>query len=271
MTIWDLKEKIISEMRDGLCQPNSDNPILFTMEFYALLHELGMFDEKDKQRLHDAIKAVAMRDKEGKIIPGLYTRRAGTDDDWVRKDQHDNYTAICSSRIFGKEFIKYAKEIVEYGRKTFYSYDNRAPFRFSVHSFKSLLLGFFKAPSKENLISVGQTFECWRQGWNVFFYKSCADMFHFYNLHNYVWFMGKIWTEYKFKYSKPEHTSSRLLSWLRMKAIGDKWYMKLVSGYWQRKLDGMYKNGITDVFEIYHGASSDLYLLATYLTKEEKA
>ena len=224
---------MISEMdKYGLYQGGSDNPILFTIQFYSLCKLLGGFDEKDRARLHQAINALAMRDKEGRVIPGLYTRRGGTDDDWVRKDQHDNYDALASSSMFGDDFKRYAKEILEYGRKNFWSYDNRKPYKFS--------------------------FECLRQGWNMFHFAACCDKITPLQALNYVWYWGATYSEFAWEGG----SSGKMLSFIRFGATKDLWYIKPMYNYWKNKVKEEEPDEMVGFFKRYHGENSDLYKLA---------
>ena len=247
-----IKAKMISELYNGLYyQYYSDNTILFTMEMYALFHELGIFDEVDADRLHKAIRNLGRRRSGGfgeDIIPGLYNRNPGRDD---RKDQWDNYAAISFSVMFGKEFQRYPQEILQYGKKFWwYSYDNRAPMKFSVHKL------FDPLPNLKY-------FECVRQGWHVFTYQVSADCVP--NPLFYLWYVGKV----SFENNDPNKTTGKLISWLRYKAIGHKWYMRPFRWMFNRKIKKLYGDkGITEAFRIYHGEDSDLYKLSLCLLGE---
>lgn len=244
----EIKAKMISELHDGLYfRYDTDNTILFTIEMYALFHELGIFDKDDAKRLHKAIRMVGRRASGGlgsDIIPGLYNRNPGRDD---RKDQWDNYEAISCSTQFGEDFKQYSEEILKYGQIFWwYSYDNRAPGKFSVNS-------FWKSFPNWNY------FECCRQGWNVFTYQVNAG-----NAPNplyYLWFVGKILIEN----DDPADTSGKLITWLRFRAIGHKWYLKPLKWLFNRKIKKIYKNGIAGAFKVYHGENSDIYKLAMCL------
>ena len=243
-----IKAKMISELHDGLYYRfGSDNTILFTIEMYALFQELGIFDNDDAERLHKAIRKLGRRASGGTssdIIPGLYNRKPGQDD---RKEQWDNYEAISTSAVFGDDFRKYSEEILRYGRKfLWYSYDNRSPNKFSVHSFWKPFFNW-------------RYFECCRQGWNVFTYQVNAKETP--NPFYYLWFVGKILLEN----DNPQDTSGKLITWLRFRAIGNKWYIKPLKWMFDRKIKRIYKDGIAGAFKVYHGVDSDIYKLAACL------
>ena len=221
----DLKARVLVTMdKHGLYKAGTDNPILYTVQFYCLCKRAGLFDEEDLNRLHRAINSL-------QVIPGLYNRRPGLN---TKKDQHDNYCAIASTVMFGKEFEYYSRSIDDYGAMNHYSYDNRNPLSFS--------------------------FDCWRQGYSVFFYRACAGRYT--GLFNYLWFIGKIWSEFHFRGKEKSYTSSHLLSWLRFEAIGHKWYVKPIYRYWKRKIRRKYRKGLAEAIGIYHGNTSILYEMA---------
>lgn len=256
--LLELKKKVVESMEEhnGLIKHRSDNPVLFTVELYTVLKENYMLDEEDLERLHKAINAVAMRDKDtGKIIKGLYTRRAGTEDDYVRKDQHDNYVGIACTSMFGKEFEKYAEAIDDFGFKHLY-HNNRKP--------------------KRNNIFTKGFWETIRQGFDIALYRMCCDRWP--GIFNILWFYSKIMFEIwdfkkvqlwplKIDRVSRGYTSSRILSWLRFKAIGHKWYINPIMKYWYKNLYKIYPKGIQEVFEIYHNGSSNSSTLLKELSK----
>jgi hypothetical protein len=256
-----LKKQILSEFRTFKDEPEtnqglyyqrgSDNPILFTIQVYALFKELGILNLADKLRLYAAIELIRRR-KSGGIggqdpVKGLYNRRPGADD---RKDQWDNYEAISSSVMFGEEFKLYSEEIDDYGKKFWWpSYDNRSPYRFSIHSFWKPFPNF-------------SYFECCRQGWHSFTYKAYAS--RYFGIFNFLWFAGKVLVEN----NDPQETSGKLISWLRYKAIGYKWYIKPFSWWFKKRMKKMYgKNWMIELIRIYHGEDSTIYKLAKCLEK----
>lgn len=246
-----LKEQILKEFEwNGLYYRfGTDNTILFTIEVYALFHELGIFDEIDAQRLHDAISYLWRRESGGlgnDIVEGLLNRNPGRDD---RKEQWDNYEAVSCSVMFGDEFKKYSKQILKYGERFWWwSYDNRVPYKFSKHSFWSPFPNW-------------NYFECCRQGWNIFTYKACANYFP--GIINSLWYFGKVLLENE----DPKATSGKLISWLRYKAIGNKWYIKPFKKIFEKKLKKLYGDrGIIECFRIYHGENSTIYKLAECLS-----
>lgn len=213
--LQELKNKAFESMKDDLLCPDSDNPILYTIQFYRLLGRHNLFGPCCYDKLFKAIMSLRER-------PGLYNRRPGYN---KKKDQHDNYTAIACSVMFCEEFQLFAEEIDNYGRKHFYSYNNVPPYRFK--------------------------FSCWRQGFDVFLFRVCADRYP--GIINYFWFMGKIFFEFMGRGKDKNHTTSHMLSWLRFEAIGHKWYVKPIHSYWKKKMLKKYSiNYIDDIISIYH-------------------
>ena len=245
----EIKKQILSEFKNGLYyQFESDNTILFTVEVYALFHELGIFDQTDALNLKNAIFWLYRRKSGGQgadIVKGLFNRNPGRDD---RKDQWDNYEAIAATVMFGSKFKHYSEEIDDYGKKFYIpSYDNRSPNRFSAHS-------FFK-PFPNWLY-----FECCRQGWHTFTYRAYAD--RYVGVFNFLWFAGKVFVEN----NDPNETTGKLISWLRYKAVGHKRYVKPFKWLFDRKIKKLYGDqGIVEAFKIYHGEDSSIYKLAKCL------
>lgn len=242
---------------------NTDNTILFTTHFYSLLHDIGIFDMDDFSRLNYAIlwlqRDFTDSDGDKHYVLGLYNRKPFLNN---RKDQHDNYCAIACSGVLVPEGHKsrtlFAKHIDSYGKITkkctlglLPSYDNRAPYKFSINPFwKPLLSGKIR--------EAFNYFECVRQGFDVFMYKVCADRWPFgLTGINYLWFVGKT-----LMLGPKKETSGKLLDYLRFKALKHKWYIKPWYLLWNKRINKMYENGIADCFKMYHGANSDLYKLA---------
>ena len=245
MNILDIKNNIISEMKDGLYAYKSDNAILFTVEFYILCKNLGIFDDDDKKRLHHALSKIARYVNEDRV-KGLYNRRPEAN---TRKEQHDNYMAICATTIFGDEFKKYSNEILDYGKQFWwYSYDNRSPNQFSINP-------FWKPLFRLKFLEALKYFECCKQGYHVFFYQVTAK--RFINPLYYLWFVGKCLVE-----RNDRQTSGKLLNWVRFSTIGNKWYMRWLVRRWERRMAKIFGDDyLSKIFEIYFGKDSDLHKL----------
>lgn len=232
----------------------TDNTILFTIEFYAVLHDIGILTMEDLNRFREALYWIRRRKSGGlgeDIVPGLYNRNPGRD---MRKDQHDNYCAIASSRMFGKCWSLYAQEIDDYGKQFngfLYSFDNRVPYKFSINPFWAPLW-------KRDWAGVAKYFECARMGWNVFIYKVCAGRWPFgFTALNYVWWIGSVLVK------KPyDECSGKMLNYIRFKAMNHKWYVRIWHKFWLKNIESQYTNGIADVFNIYHGPERSITKLA---------
>ena len=119
MNKHELKQEVIKTMVWGLYQADSDNAIIFTMQFYTFCKMLNILSFEDVSKL--AVTVEALQEKSG-----LYNRRPGLN---TRKEQHDNYVAL----ILAGEFIpqsQIAQEIEKYGQKHFYCYNNIPPYNF---------------------------------------------------------------------------------------------------------------------------------------------
>jgi len=236
MDKFKLKEKVISKMgMYGLCEPGSDNPILFTAEFYHICKKLKMFDKDDSDRLDKALLFLTES-------PGLFNRRPKLN---TRKEDHDNYVGIVSCSVLSKYARKCLENILWYGEHNFYSYDNT---RVNTYSF-----------------------DCQRQGFDIFLYKVAAghSPWHWFGI-NYLWFIGKIFFEFKFKGKEFEHTSSHLLSWLRFLTIGDNKWVKPIKNYWIKKMKKKYgEKWLLTIFRIYFGVYSELSELIEWLNPED--
>ncbi len=133
MTPAEIKQAVISQMNsDGLYMYDSDNAILFTLEFYLLCQAHGILDESDPPRLRKALNALRRLDDNAQPIPGLYNKRDGST---AQINSHDNYVAIVCSILLGDEFIDVPTEVDNYGRAHFYFYNNVNPGQFNITAF----------------------------------------------------------------------------------------------------------------------------------------
>ncbi len=151
----------------------NDNGILFASIFYLVLDELKLLDWADKERFLEAIEHI-------EIQPGLYRRKPGDD----RSEAHDNYLGIAAcSYLFD---TKHSKDILDYGGRTGYLYNNVDP----------------------DLFVLGQI----RQGGDIAFYKICAG--HIPAPWEFIWLMiGLILNCFS------KNASTTQLCWLRTEIL----------------------------------------------------
>lgn len=114
-----------------------DNGLLFAAEYYYLLKEKGLFDEKV-----DALRAQSAVDS-CRIEPGLYNRNRGRGNDTESFDDYVGITAL--SVLLGNSW---GLDICTYGDSHGYTFDNVHPKKFSLWA--------------------------WRQGADIAFYQLCA-------------------------------------------------------------------------------------------------
>lgn len=236
MNKYELKQQVIDSMSEhGLYRAGSDNPILFTVEFYALCERLKIFNLEDAKRLKNSIDALQER-------PGLFNRRPGLN---TKMEDHDNYVAIEASAYLTGLTWGIVIDIERYGQKNFYCYDNTRPNKWSLD---------------------GQ-----RQGFDIFLYKVNAGsgVFHWLGI-NYLWFAGKIFFEFQGPGKEKDHTTSHMLSWLRFLTVGSSFWIKPIQCYWKKKmLDKYGEKWLYEIYKIYHGENSPLTKLAGMIDPKE--
>jgi hypothetical protein len=221
MDAKDLKAKFLSEMNEyGLYRGGEDNPILFTMEGYVILKELGLFTWGDEIRLAKSLDAL-LRKVNGLPIYGLYNRRPKEDN---RTQHHDDYVGIVASTYLSKLFQWDAWDVCKYGRMNFYSYNNVEPYKYALRS--------------------------QRQPFDIMLYRIAANVnIGLIGLIGLIHYYFKILLYFK---QDPSDTSSKMLDWLRLKTMGHKWYIKPAKWIFNKMLTRKYKNGFLDVIDIYH-------------------
>lgn len=90
------------------------NGILFLAIFYAVAKKIDLLSQNDLTHAFDTLKKI-------EIEPGLFKREPTNRE----LEAHDNYVGICFlSVIFD---LYFARQVVEYGTKTGFMYDNKNP------------------------------------------------------------------------------------------------------------------------------------------------
>ena len=92
---------------------DNDNGVLFLAFYMMLKKKLGKIDQSDLDHSFRAIKSI-------EVEPGLFARAPNN----IQMEAHDNYMGICSLSVLFE--FAFAREIVELGTKTGFSYNNRA-------------------------------------------------------------------------------------------------------------------------------------------------
>lgn len=159
---------------------DNDNGILFLAYFHYLLEEQGMLDESDKEIADNAIQRL----RHGDVL-GIFDRNPGRAFD---PEAHDNYNAITSLSIL-HGLDHYPIEIVNYGIKHGFTYDNTSPGKLSLKR--------------------------WRQGTDVSHYKIAFGAIP--TPYETLWLaLGTLSTVFEKPHVKASNT---LLNWLRQKSI----------------------------------------------------
>jgi len=222
-TLLEIKQQIIAQMdSNGLYLWDTDNAILFTVEFYLLCKAQGILDADDAPRLRKALDSLRTKDANGNVIPGLYNKRINSND---QINSHDNYVATVCSVVLGSEFVDVPSAVDDYGRAHFYFYNNVNPGQFNVTAFMQ--------PSE----------------WAL--YRICAGRSP--GVIPVIWFYGMVFINYFGQNANPQVTSEKLLDWIGFQAVGGKWYMQWIQNYRLAKMKQEYPNGIQDTFKSYFG------------------
>ena len=215
-------------------QAESDNAILFTVQFYLLCYLHGDFQELDQENLIDCLYSL-QRIKDGRIIRGLFNRKPLEN---TRTQHHDDYVAIALAPLFGID--DFAKDIVRYGNKNFHCYNNVNPGKFSILRMRQPFdIMFYRIMAKEPIGIIGAV------GYIQYFFKILFYLFQ-----------------------DKSKTSSKLLDWLRLNGM-KKWYILPLTKLFNAVLLSKYKAGIYDLIKIYHYTSPELQELAAGIVKVE--
>lgn len=153
----------------GKGHKENDNGILFLAYFLYLVPT----DKLDLDATFRVIKSL-------EVEPGVFARHPNNQ----MLEAHDNYVGICALSVLFN--FSFAREIVEYGTKTGFSYNN--------------------------LDTSNQQIRTTRQGGEIAFYKLCCSYVP--TVWELVWLVGGI----AVAGFKGDH-STTILSWLRLEAI----------------------------------------------------
>lgn len=227
------------EENKGFFMYHSQNAATFTNRALMLLDENDDVGDNMINMFDKGMYRLTLR-YSGDHIRGLYNRKVL----WTSRDQeHDDNTSISSTGYFGlnghsKDILWYAKEMkrklpfyMRYIPFISYSYDNVHPWNWAA---KYL-----------------------RQPFDVVVYKI--------NAKKYIGLGGALGILHLFLkilfqeliFELKSETSSKLLTYARLKSIKHKWYAKPCVWLYNFMLRCLYKNGIEDVIAIYHWQNDD--------------
>lgn len=226
-------------------QPNldewTDNPLYFTAIYHKIVKKLGAEKHaaysNQRRYFNTYIEQCAKRDF-GKKILGLYSRRPNVSCSTLTHGEFawDEYfypRIISQDEMIGlvsffydNNMQKELNEIYEYGKKTFWSYDNRCPNEFTFRGFQARFLyavPLYKIAAKRSVGLFGQ----------ILFCIDCI-----------------ISTRYKY-----ETTNQKLLYWTMSDVVLDKgpWLMRKAMSYFGKKMNQMY-GSVGGMMEVYFGA-----------------
>ena len=251
------EEKWISEYHGMELQPvaepdkrHNENGILFLSYYYTLKYILGKLRHSDIAKFQIITENITTYRADGNKIQGLYDRGAGESmlkKEDIRTISHDNLTAIaCFSKLMESEGLAYHKKIREHGSKNMWRFDNVYPEkpRWSrlMHPrdvvFWSYISGQFWAKLFIWYPILEMIYTCYRM-------KEGRPRLH-------EKFINFIKTR---KWQKTETylvpTSGKLLSFLRLISIKDKFVGKISWRICSWLISKNFSNGWVDVFQIY--------------------
>jgi hypothetical protein len=157
----------------------NSNGILFLAIFLMLLKKCDCLDQTDLDKSFVALEKI-------RIQPGLYKRAPNHPE----LEAHDNYVGVCALSVLFE--LKDAREVVEYGTRTGFAYDNLNP----------------NNPDSRSI----------RQGGEIAFYKICAGYVP--TIWEFAWMcIGLLVTAFQTKSTKVNLPSNTNLAWLRLETL----------------------------------------------------
>lgn len=126
---------------------STGNGALFTGVFYTLLYLRGECTPEDVERFNMAITPLWKDDENGMPIPGLLERNDKRPD----FEAHDDYRGVCAASFFLN--TNHSKEIVNYGQRNFWCFDNVSPGRFSARAWHGRfpgLIGYYRLSGRKS-------------------------------------------------------------------------------------------------------------------------
>lgn len=101
-------------------QYDNENPHLFTGEMNVLLHLLSIYDAENKKNIKNYLEYT-------EVTPGLHRRRR--EEDSRSTVSHDEYSGIMFMTMGNRTLRDYADNIVKYGKKYNWQYNDNRPER----------------------------------------------------------------------------------------------------------------------------------------------
>lgn len=123
----DIKNYMVNDTIVGLhygSQQLEDNTLLFTATYHALVEALDLHDPYTKLNFNSWIEGC-------RVEPGLFHRRPNFPE---RLISHDEQIGLCSYST------DLAKEIVDYGKRKWWSFNNQNPGKFTLRSWHGKML-----------------------------------------------------------------------------------------------------------------------------------
>jgi hypothetical protein len=251
-----LKRAILSDPTSG--NYDSENPNLFTGEAGILVKLNGLDPAPYIRNAAKSIMSVMVLDEEGREIKGLFSRQPGS---YNSKNvvSHDEYSGYCFTACAVPQFRNsIISDIVEYGKKYGYCYDDTNPqvnpvaqLKYNIKLWFQLFCVAFLKHDREKYPLVN-TLTHRRQPDEVAFYKMISDK-HKPSLFGVFYFALSLILSVR----KPKgSTSGKIINWNKLKAleiIGYKSFMvKVASKYFYKRLNKDYgENYVSELYKIY--------------------